>query len=712
MPWRRRLRRSELPAPRRALLGIVACAATFTAVLPAVPAAAGEVTHHDLRVRVDVRGSRIEVVDRVRVPAGDVRFLLHRDLAIQGIDGPRGPCTWMDEAHWNPRHFWDRPPYQELDAFDVVREIAVAAADTDAAVLELTIRYAGVIADSLHAPDRAYGRGFESTSGRIVSEGAFLAGGTFWLPWFGDGLVTFDLTVETPAEWRVVSQGELAGDEATGDTRSTRWRCADPMEEVYLIAGPYQVRERETNGVRVLTYCYESTGEEITNRYLDATGPAIERFAALFGPYPYSKFALVENYWQTGFGMPSFTLLGDRVIRLPFIVDTSYPHEIAHNWWGNGVYVKREEGNWCEGLTTYCADYAAKEEEGLHAAREYRRSTLTGYRDFAATGGQDFALVRFRERDSPATQAVGYGKTMMVFHMLRDRVGDETFWSSLRHLFAEHRFRRAGWTDVQTSFEITSSASLGAWFDQWIRSPGAPSFALEHVTRERGSGGGARIRGVLVQTEPAFDVDVPIVLTRGDERKIARVPARGERTELSIDAPFVPERIAVDPDFEIFRLLHAEEVAPALSSVLGATATRIVLGESESDSIRAALEAVAHEWAADSTIAIATDADADFDGATWFFGRGAPADRFVAADVPLGSLSVDGVSVVAVGRRDGRVDRPAGVLLPHDASSVADIARKIPHYSKYSYLTFEGSRNVDKGFWAPGESPLLVEFEP
>ena len=55
--------------------------------------------------------------------------------------------------------------------------------------------------------------------------------------------------------------------------------------------------------------------------------------------------------------MPSFTLLGAKVIRLPFIVSSSYPHEILHNWWGNGVFVDVQQGNWCEGLTAYLADH-------------------------------------------------------------------------------------------------------------------------------------------------------------------------------------------------------------------------------------------------------------------------------------------------------------------------------------------------------------------
>ena len=65
--------------------------------------------------------------------------------------------------------------------------------------------------------------------------------------------------------------------------------------------------------------------------------------AAFIGPYPYDKFALVENFWETGYGMPSFTLLGPEIIRFPFILHSSFPHEILHNWWGNSVFVDYAE---------------------------------------------------------------------------------------------------------------------------------------------------------------------------------------------------------------------------------------------------------------------------------------------------------------------------------------------------------------------------------
>jgi hypothetical protein len=39
------------------------------------------------------------------------------------------------------------------------------------------------------------------------------------------------------------------------------------------------------------------------------------------------------------------------------------------------------------------------------------------------------------------------------------------------------------------------------------------------------------------------------------------------------------------------------------------------------------------------------------------------------------------------------------------------MGRKIPHYGKYSYLVFDGARNVSKGIWSTSESPMRVALE-
>jgi len=90
--------------------------------------------------------------------------------------------------------------------------------------------------------------------------------------------------------------------------------------------------------------------------------------------------------------------------RKKFILYTSLPHEILHNWWGNGVFVDFAKGNWSEGLTAYMADHFNDEQKGKD--KEYRRKALERYANYAAEG-RDIALADFSSRHDEASQAVG-----------------------------------------------------------------------------------------------------------------------------------------------------------------------------------------------------------------------------------------------------------------------------------------------------------------
>ena len=105
----------------------------------------------------------------------------------------------------------------------------------------------------------------------------------------------------------------------------------------------------------------------------------------------------------------------------------SLGHQVAHCWWGNGVLVDAHGGNWCEGLTTYLADYLYKERASEAEAREYRLQILRNF-TMLVTPERDFPLNIFRSRNNPVSQAIGYGKAAMVFHMLRRKLGEVPFW--------------------------------------------------------------------------------------------------------------------------------------------------------------------------------------------------------------------------------------------------------------------------------------------
>jgi aminopeptidase N len=169
-------------------------------------------------------------------------------------------------------------------------------------------------------------------------------------------------------------------------TGQSHWSESQPQDDIYLIAARFHAYHKRSDDVQAEAQVYlREPDAALAERYLDATLEYLAFYSDLIGPYPFAKFALVENFWESGYGMPSFTLLGPRVIRLPFILQTSYPHEILHNWWGNGVYVDYESGNWSEGLTNYLADYWLMERAGRGV--EGRRDMLKSFADYVRRGG-------------------------------------------------------------------------------------------------------------------------------------------------------------------------------------------------------------------------------------------------------------------------------------------------------------------------------------
>src|SRR5499433_198641 len=477
------------------LLGACAVAGAASAQPSQTP-----VVHHDLVVTLDPANHRLKVRDRIRIPGVFVTapftMSLNADLNVQAKPDGLKLVPLRSRVPGSDSGIDRDEPGVPVNVYRV--EGAIAGQD-----LIGELEYEGVVNHAIRQSGGEYARAFSQSPGLIEARGAYLAGSTHWVPRVGDALLTYTLAVELPAGWKSVSQGERT---ASGEAPSApdRWSVATPTEEVHLIAAPFTEYSEDAGAVKAFAFL-RKPDQALADRYLDATVQYLDMYSGLLGPYPYSKFALVENFWQTGYGMPSFTLLGDEIIRFPFILHSSYPHELLHNWWGNGVFVDGG-GNWCEGLTAYLADHLIAEQRGQGA--EHRRAILQRVTDYV-TPENDFPPSRFLSRHNAVTEAIGYGKTAMMWNMLREKVGDAQFIKALQAFYRDNRFRAASFDDIRKSFEAVSGLDLRPFFDQWINEVGTPELKLDHAA---GHGDRVDIRLSQVQTGRLFTLDVPVVI--------------------------------------------------------------------------------------------------------------------------------------------------------------------------------------------------------
>jgi hypothetical protein len=298
---------------------------------------------HGLRVRLEPAAHHLEVTDRLQIPGAlvhdDFRFVLNAELEVRSTSPGLSLSVVKRRvpASAAGMNLQDDDPDEAMRV--TVYRVGGARAGRD---LTLELVYEGVIDHPVRDVGQADARGISQTPGSIEERGVYLAGSSYWVPQVPAARVSYRLETDLPADWKSVSEGTRVDEQTASPTSSERvreiWNVDTPTEQVHLVAARFTEYERDAGTVKAYAFL-RTPDETLAARYLAATGEYLTLYQGLLGPYPYTKFALVENFWETGYGMPSFTLLGGQILRFPFILTSSYPHELLHNWWGNGVFV-------------------------------------------------------------------------------------------------------------------------------------------------------------------------------------------------------------------------------------------------------------------------------------------------------------------------------------------------------------------------------------
>ncbi|NOZ33686.1 MAG: M20/M25/M40 family metallo-hydrolase [Chlorobi bacterium] len=679
------------------------------------------IVNHKLFAKINPETSEIEVTDSISI-TGDFtgEFLLNSDLL---------PFS-------NSKNIKLKKIQDNIKAGDIGMD-----RDNEEAGIKLTkykisgknknfvISYKGKIASEIEQSKENYQRGFSQSAGIICNKGIYLAGSTYWIPVFDNTLITFSLTCELPENWKNVSQGKRIKELTKEHRHFDTWVCTKPQEEVFLIAAKFTEYSRETAaGIKIMAFL-RTPDEGLANKYSEVTEQYMQMYESMLGNYPYSKFALVENFWETGYGMPSFTLLGEKIIRFPFILHSSYPHELLHNWWGNSVYVDFSGGNWCEGTTAFMADHLIKEQRG--AGEEYRRSTLQKFTNLV-NKTNDFPLSKFRSRYNGASEAIGYGKALMIWQMLRRKLGDELFLKGMRLFYKKNIYKAASYDDIRKAMEKVSGMDLKPFFKQWIYRTGAPELALKTVKTDM-FGGKYRIFITLEQKQPdnAFNIDVPINIATSKGIKTFVFNMNKKVQNYQIILKNKPLKLAVDPQYDVFRILNPNEVPPALSKIWGSKENIIIVPSRANKTQQRIYDKFAKDWknTDNDNFKIVYDNELKTlpkNVTAWVLGfenifapeinkelrvykSGFLKDSVIFENKKLFKKGNDFIFTLF---DKNNADKQHIFIAFDNEKAIPGLIRKLPHYGKYGYLAFTGDEptNIAKGEWSVLHSPLVKTF--
>jgi hypothetical protein len=515
-------------------------------------------------------------------------------------------------------------------------------------------------------------------------EGSYLGSASGWYPQ-PHKLFTYRVRLTLAGNQKGLVAGRLVSENAAGGSYEATFEYEAPVDGIDLMAGPYEVREKfaplsDGKRVRLRTYFFSELAA-LADAYLDDSARYIERYSSAIGPYPFSSFSVVASPLPSGFGMPTLTYIGAQVLKLPFIRATSLGHEVLHNWWGNGVLVDYARGNWSEGLTTFMADYAYKEAESPQAARDARLGWL---RDLAALPPQaQRPLVAFRSRTHGADAVVGYGKSAMLFFMLRDAIGEGAFALGIRRFWRDNSFRVASWDELIAAFELASGRKLGGFFEQWLTRAGAPAVRISSARSV-----GREVQINLSQSTPAYALRLPVEFVYENSSETRWVEIDRESQTVSLQFKDAPRTVRLDPELRVWRRLEREELPPILRQWIIAKSPALMrvspVGLSLAERF---FESPFHEVKQpDGEPLLIIGLHADVDAALARL-KLPPRPAQLAGKGTAQVWTVKGTNVAIISAKDG--------------AALEALLRPLPHYGSQSWLAFDGARVIERGAWPP-----------
>jgi len=595
-------------------------------------------------------------------------------------------------------------PWLELDAVTLnglAVELQTVAGDylvelADSGRVELEFRLSGKL------PARSVDESANGMASSHGEDGTYLPAYAAWIPHDGAQVLNFRLQVTVPAALRAVATGRLVAESIDAGYYRASFVQEQPGEAPSLFVGPYQVRERIANGLRLRTYFHPGL-ESFAETYLDSASGYIQRYQSEIGDYPYSDFHMVSAPLPVGLGFPGLTYIDRRIVPMPFMSTRSLAHEVLHNWWGNGVAVDYAEGNWAEGLTTFMADYALEQEQGEDAARAMRVRWL---RDYAALpAARDLPVRDFRSKQHQAGQVIGYNKLAFIFHMLRREIGQQAFTDGIRRFWRDYRFATASWPQLQASFGQAAGRDLDWFFRQWLEQSGAPAISLgAHQVAQIDGGYLTRIE--VLQPVAGYRLQLPATLVTDGGIERREITVATPRTDVEWITTARPRAIHFDPDSDVFRRLQQSETPPILRDItLNPQTVTLVAGDEAAFIENARLLATRLLDTPPAFLAAgsARAAQQPLLLITPLAGLAAQlADLEIALPSELPDISYQGAAWTA--RLENNT--PVLVVTAESAQVLQSMLRALPHYGGQSYVLFDGGRALGRGLWPLSHSSL------
>lgn len=511
-----------------------------------------DVLHHEMSLRFEPRENHIQGEDtlhfRLLQPLATIRLKLAESMQVQWITSPQGG-----------RHLFFRVRNQDI------LMVSLGPLSGASREIALTVRYAGSmnpepveqeVLQTATEPET-----FEHQDVPIEKVLVF-SNRYAWYPQPpSEDHATASFRFDVPQGFTVVTGGQLLSTRAEGERTIIRYSMERPGK-YYTVAGgrlfPAGTRQEGLVSLRAFAV---PRARGIAEETLGKAADMIRFFTQEFGPCPYAflNLVLIEGVTPGGHSPPGMVVLQRRPLLLRGTlredpanfsdVDGFFlAHELAHQWWGQGVAPENYRERWLsEGMAQYAAALWARHAHGEEQFQDILKRMARWAMKDNARGPINLGNRLGHIKGGPEIyRAVVYDKGAYVLHMLRGIAGEDAFRRAIMAFQESHRYAKAGTNDLQAALEAATGDDLSAYFREWIFGTTLPSLQFTHHAHVVGDEHRTAI-DVSVSNLPG-PVPLELTVTHDGGRKSMRVTLLPAGGTFSIDTPAPPRKVEINGD--------------------------------------------------------------------------------------------------------------------------------------------------------------------
>tara|TARA_R110000787_G_scaffold167495_2_gene280421 strand:- start:1524 stop:3980 length:2457 start_codon:yes stop_codon:yes gene_type:complete len=299
-----------------------------------------------------------------------------------------------------------------------------------------------------------------------------------------------EIYITVPKKFKTLSNGKLVSQTKTGATRTDYWKF-DQKHAPYLFfmgIGEYEIIEDSYKSIPV-NYYVEKEYAALAKDIFGLTPEMIGFFADKLGvEYPWNKYSQIvaRDYVSGAMENTTAVIHSEKANQMKGqlidenLQENTIAHEIFHHWFGNLVTSE----SWSnltlnESFANY-SEYLWREYKyGKVNADAHLFEAVKAYKD--DSDNLDKKLVRYYYVDKEDMfDNVSYNKGGAIIHMLRNYVGDEAFFLSLKKYLTHNKFKTAEVAQLRLVLEEVTGKDLNWFFNQWFYGTGHPKIQVSY----------------------------------------------------------------------------------------------------------------------------------------------------------------------------------------------------------------------------------------